>query len=460
MSFSFAFTSKSQSNRKKHAASSVLADDQPPTSAAARNFISEFDPAEAPTPTEPKIKPIAPLPNEWRPMKKLKNLPNLPSLSQSNGSDSAIQFEVDRPNTEVEDNSMAYGLNIRQTPAADDGSPAPGRPETISDLESRRLREDLEKLPEDAGMDDFKDVPVEGFGLALLSGYGWKEGMGIGRNAKDDVKVSEVMRRSGRGGLGFTEVFSENQVESNGKGAVNIRNGDVRQDRKRDETEKKRLDVGKEVRIVGGREIGMKAKVVELRRNGELLVLRLSGSEEKVKVQSKDVADLGSVEEEKCLRSLKELKIKGENVNIGKGHRNSVRKPSHEDKKMVNDRVNWLRSHIRVRIVSKDFRGGRLFLKKGVVVDVVGPGMCDVYLDESRELIQGVEQEFLETALPRRGGPVLVLCGRHKGVYGSLLERDSEKETGLVRDVNTHEMLNVRLDEIAEYTGDPSDIGY
>ncbi|XP_073051891.1 protein MOS2-like [Primulina eburnea] len=460
MSFSFAFTSKSQSNSKKLAASAVLADDPPPTSAAARNYISEFDPAEVPSQTQPKVKPIAPIPDDWRPMKKLKNLPNLPSLSKANGSDSSLQFEIDaRPNPEAADNSMAYGLNIRQEPAADDGFPAPDRREKMLDLEIRRLREDMEKLPEDAGMDDFADVPVEGFGLALLSGYGWKEGMGIGRNAKEDVKISEVMKKTGRGGLGFTEEFSENRVESNGKGAANFGDSNVKQDKRRDETEKKRLNIGKEVRIVSGREIGMKGKIVEV-RSGEILVLRLSGSIEKVKVQSKDVAELGSLEEEKCLRSLKEWKTKDGNVNIGKGHRNSIRKMSHEDKKRVNERVNWLRNHIRVRIISKDLKGGRLFLKKGVVVDVVGPGMCDVSMDESRELIQGVEQEFLETALPRRGGTVLVLCGRHKGVYGSLLEHDSEKETGVVRDADTHETLNVRLDEIAEYTGDPSDIGY
>ncbi|XP_073131885.1 protein MOS2 [Henckelia pumila] len=460
MSFSFSFTSKSQSNRKKFAASAVLDDDPPPTSAAARNYINEFDPAQDPSKAEPKIKPIAPIPNQWRPMKKLKNLPNLPSLSQSNGSDSSLQFEVDaRPNPEAADNSMAYGLNIRQEPAADGGLTAPDRSEKISDLHLRRLREDLETLPEDAGMDDFADVPVEGFGLALLSGYGWKEGMGIGRNAKEDVKVSEVIKRSGRGGLGFTEELSENRVESNGKGPANLGNANTKQERRREETGKKRLDVGKEVRIVSGREIGMKGKVVEV-RSGEILVLRLSGSEEKVKVERKDVAELGSMEEEKCLRSLKELKIKEQNVNIGKGHRSSMRKTGHEDKKKVNGGVSWLRNHIRVRIISKDLKGGRLFLKKGVVVDVVGPGICDVSIDESRELIQGVEQEFLETALPRRGGPVLVLSGKYKGVYGSLLERDSEKETGLVRDADTHEMLNLRLDEIAEYTGDPSDIGY
>lgn len=93
-------------------------------------------------------------------------------------------------------------------------------------------------------------------------------------------------------------------------------------------------------------------------------------------------------------------------------------------------------------------------------MDVVGPTSCDICMDETRELIQGVDQELLETALPKRGGPVLVLYGRNKGVYGHLVEKDSEKETGIIRDGDTKELLKVRLEQIAEYLGDPSYIGY
>ncbi|WCJ38390.1 D111/G-patch domain-containing protein [Euphorbia peplus] len=49
-------------------------------------------------------------------------------------------------------------------------------------------------------------------------------------------------------------------------------------------------------------------------------------------------------------------------------------------------------------------------LKKGVVVvDVVGQYVCDISMDDSKELVQGVNQDLLKIALPRRGGPVLVL---------------------------------------------------
>ncbi|KAL2470214.1 protein MOS2 [Abeliophyllum distichum] len=57
----------------------------------------------------------------------------------------------------------------------------------------RKLREDLEKLPEDTGIDEYTDMPVEGFGTALLSGYGWNKDRGIGRNAKEQMCPTSPM---------------------------------------------------------------------------------------------------------------------------------------------------------------------------------------------------------------------------------------------------------------------------
>ncbi|KAL8482032.1 hypothetical protein ACS0TY_028258 [Phlomoides rotata] len=453
MSFSFSINSKSQSNRLNKPTTAAFVDTAK-TDSSAINYVREFRADKAPILPESNIEPIAPLPNAWRPNKKLKNLPTLPQVSQSNGADSALQFELDPgSNPEASDSSIGFGLNLRQPSATGSDVPTLCCGETISDLELRKLREDLENLPEEPGFDEYDDVPVEGFGAALLLGYGWKEGRGIGRNAKEDVKVSEVIRKAGRGGLGFTGELPESHINTNGSAGANAKqwtssSGDdfgkakARPEKMKDN---KWFGVGKEVRIVNRRDMGIKGKIVEVRDGGDLLVLRISKSNTKVKIRTRDVAEVGSAEEEKCLGKLKELKVKAKNVD-------------YKDRNL--SRVNWLRNHIRVRIISEELKGGRLFLKKGVVVDVVGPGVCDISIDESSELVQGIDQKLLETALPKRGGPVLVLYGRHKGVYGSLLERDSDKEMGVVRDADTHELLNVKLEEIAEYTGDPSDIGY
>ncbi|KAF3785046.1 MOS2 protein, partial [Nymphaea thermarum] len=144
---------------------------------------------------------------------------------------------------------------------------------------------------------------------------------------------------------------------------------------------------------------------------------------------------------------------KGENAKREKG----INRDEFVDEKISEAKaVSWLTSHIRVRVISKEFRQGKFYLKKGEVVDVTGPWKCIVSIDESNEIIEGVHQEMLETALPKRGGPVIVLYGKHKGVFGKLVQRDSEEETAMVQDAETSEMITVSLDQIAEYIGDPN----
>ncbi|XP_050377901.1 protein MOS2-like [Argentina anserina] len=67
----------------------------------------------------------------------------------------------------------------------------------------QKLKSDLEQLADHKGMEEYEGMPVEGYGAALLSGYGWHPGRGIGRNAKEDVKVVEYTKSTHRHGLGF-----------------------------------------------------------------------------------------------------------------------------------------------------------------------------------------------------------------------------------------------------------------
>nr|GMD67575.1 protein MOS2 [Ipomoea batatas] len=467
MKLSFSLASKPSSNLKKP--SQTFAGNDPKASAStAKEYVTEFDASKAPAAADSVANyVIPPKANEWEPRKQMKNI-DLPPIRSSD--DQPLQFEVDTGSSvEPSSDSVSYGLNIRQSTwkTADDPNTDKSEnpnPNPNVDPMLHRLKEDLMRLPDDNGMDEFTDMPVEGFGAALLKGYGWSEGRGIGRNAKEDVKVREYKRWSAKEGIGFTaELPKDTKVD-----------GGEKRDKKMNANGKegKGLYVGKNIRIVGGREMGMKGKVVEVKSGGNMIV-RLSSDDREVIVQASDVAELGSVEEETCMRKLKELKIKDSNKDSSSvRHRRESRDEVTRDREIREERsrdesnakgveqISWLTSHIRVRVISKALKGGKLYLKKGEVVDVVGPSTCDISMDESRELIQGVNQNQLETALPRRGGPVLVLCGKHKGVYGSLVERDTEKETGVVRHGDTHELLNVRLEQIAEYTGDPSYIGY
>ncbi|KAF9614938.1 hypothetical protein IFM89_021368 [Coptis chinensis] len=57
---------------------------------------------------------------------------------------------------------------------------------------------------DDKGLEEFIGVPVNGYGKAVLAGYGWYEGRGIGKNAERDVKVVQYRGVfEGKAGLGF-----------------------------------------------------------------------------------------------------------------------------------------------------------------------------------------------------------------------------------------------------------------
>ncbi|KAG5089269.1 hypothetical protein JHK86_001881 [Glycine max] len=113
--------------------------------------------------------------------------------------------------------------------------------------------------------------------------------------ATKDVKVVKIKWRTAKEGLRFfgdappALILSNNEKDNKNK-------------EKKEKSEKEKV-----VRIVGGRDAGLKGNVV-FRIGDDYLVLELSRSGEKVKIKVGDVVELGSKEEEMCLRKLKELK--------------------------------------------------------------------------------------------------------------------------------------------------------
>ncbi|KAB5564316.1 hypothetical protein DKX38_004370 [Salix brachista] len=424
-----------------------------------KQYLTEFDPSKTQLPQNNQTPTILPIQNDYQPHKKMKNI-QLP-LQPDDSTD--LRFEVETLSSDhaAASDSISFGLNLRhsattQTPDA-----------RTEDVLLEKLRYDLQRLPDDRGFEEFEEMPVEDFAKALLKGYGWHEGRGVGKNTKEDVQVKQYTKRTDKEGLGFLAAShdSKNSKSSRSNGNVNGSSVIV-QEKQREES--KDFFLGKEVRVIGGKKENLRLKGTVVERLGsDSIALRVEKSEERVNVRVSDVAELGSREEEKCLKELKIIEEKKSSDGDREQRRANKRNvESRESLKMGNGDAGkkrgaqWLRSHIRVRIISKDLKGGKLYLKKGEVVDVVGPYKCDISMDESRELVQSVDQDVLETALPRRGGPVLVLYGKHKGAYGSLVQRDMDREVGVVQDSGSHELLNVKLEQIAEYVGDPSYIGY
>ncbi|XP_043707360.1 protein MOS2-like [Telopea speciosissima] len=441
MKLSFSLPSKASSKPSQHKpAESFKEDNSKEDGEIKHEYVTEFDPSKSLKRSEKLV--IPPMPNEWRPQKKMRNL-DLPVRSSAD--DLGVGFEVEAPSTAgIPDSNMSYGLNLRQDKEVnicqDDKDKIkvdpPARSGPSEDLTLLRFKEDMKNLPDDRGFDEFVDVPVEGFGAALLAGYGWHEGRGIGRNAKEDTKVVEYTKRAGMTGLGFVTDMPDAKNLRPDSNAQNVPQKGPNKQIER-----------------------LQAKVDDMPAPREPRAQELKG--ERSRDQKRDHRhergenSRGKDHRRKDDERGREEGRRGEELRHSDAYHSNGR--SEEERRI---KISWLTSHIRVRIVSKDFRGGKLYLKKGEIMDVVGPTTCDITMDENRELIQGVDEKILETALPRRGGPVLVLYGKHKGVFGSLVEKNIEKETGVIQDADTHALLNVRLEQIAEFVGDPSYLGY
>uniref|UniRef100_A0ACD5XE43 Uncharacterized protein n=2 Tax=Avena sativa TaxID=4498 RepID=A0ACD5XE43_AVESA len=405
------------------------------TAAPAQQFVTEFDPSQTlTTGAAPAV--IAPLPNSGH---FLNHLSRKPSSLPTPEEEAALAASTAGGPTFVLDTSTApdnpsshigYGLTLRNADADAEATesgknlpstepeknpPSPARDGSSADLMLRRYKEDMASLPDHRGIDEFEEVPVEGFGAALLAGYGWSEGQGVGRNNKGDAKVVQYNRRAGTLGLGYDPTEADPKK---------TRSGDW---------------------VIGGKKATENGNGKKATENGNAKK-RDRDREDRVEERDSSSRQKRSGDH----RAEREVKEKERNA---RGSREG------ESSRDVRNKVRWLQSNIRVRVVTKRLSKS-LYLQKGKIVDVVGPTKCDIMMEDGSELVQGVEQDMLETVLPRTNGRVLVLCGKHKGVYGHLVEKNAEAETGLVEDADTKGMIRVNYDQIAEYVGDPELLGH
>lgn len=113
----------------------------------------------------------------------------------------------------------------------------------------------------------------------------------------------------------------------------------------------------------------------------------------------------------------------------------------------------WVFPSIRVRVVDKRVQGGKLYLKKGVVLDVAPNGSCDIRMEEGRQVIN-VHQDQLETVVPKdAGAAVMVVQGLHKGRKGRLLQVSLNSGAAALQLVGDMAVERMLLDDVAQYMG-------
>jgi G patch domain/KOW motif-containing protein len=171
--------------------------------------------------------------------------------------------------------------------------------------------------------------------------------------------------------------------------------------------------------------------------------------EPKIEKPKKEVEkDRGSSDQKK---ERKEKRRREEEEASRRSKDRSSKRPREESER----RMVWAIPNIRVRVITERL-GRRYFKEKGIIVDVTVKGVT-LRLDKSGTVLDRVPEDYLETALPKPGGKVIVLAGRNKYAKGKLLERDSKSSKGVVQIYEELNVLSLSLDDLAEWVGSLDD---
>ncbi|XP_049610029.1 G-patch domain and KOW motifs-containing protein [Syngnathus scovelli] len=345
----------------------------------------------------------------------------------------------------------------------------------------------VELRPDPSTEEDYERVPVEGYGMAILKGMGWKKGEGIGRTFKQDVKPYEYKPRVI--GLGLGADRSAIKDLEPGKRRRPPKPGEERD--KEEEEEQLVLGRGGCVLLESGAHKERYGKIEALDTDNARVLVRLAIGGDVVSVHQyavklvkqkeydrygKDLSRLSKAhktkvkeERERDERQQREDKerrqtdgVKHASSEKGKDdrkrkHRESSHdsdKPPEKEARQAKVPPSWLQRDLKVRFVDKDFKGGKYYNSKMRVEDVLTPSTCICRTEEGR-LIDDVTQDMLETIVPKSEyDAIMVVLGEHRGQVGRILQRDKNKCRATVQlDRYEKKLFTLDYDFICHYVG-------
>ena len=355
--------------------------------------------------------------------------------------------------------------------------------------ETQQFKADLEELPDELDSEEYsRRVPIADFGAAMLRGMGWQDPKPDDKKNKKE-KSDEIMPRPQRLGLGAVPKMEEELPPVGRKRGLRP---DQLKQRERLEEQRKEFVAERERQLALYKQRTMHdGSLVSLRSAERAKIIKLVGvpglNMVKVWKENEHEASVVKRGEIEGLLSRDELesrpyqhpvaapkevepskKGKDEEKTVARDKRRRDDDTSKRDKDRPSKRsreestssssirkMTWVIPNIRVRVVTENL-GRKYFKEKGIVVDVTSKG-ATLRLDRSGTVLDRVQENYLETALPKPGGKAIVLAGRNKYAKGKLLERNSKSGKGAIQIFEDMNVLTLSLDDLAEYVGSLDD---
>ncbi|XP_018580756.2 G-patch domain and KOW motifs-containing protein [Scleropages formosus] len=343
--------------------------------------------------------------------------------------------------------------------------------------------------PESSTEADYERVPVEAYGLAMLKGMGWKEGEGIGRTFKKDVKPIEHQLRPKGLGLGANRSALKDLEPS----------GPRRPPKPGEERAEEELVLGPGgcVLLETGAHKDHYGKIEGVDPDNARVMVKLAIGGKTVTVSQYGVRLVSRKEYEKNAKDLsryskahqdrerekerqkdkqrqeeKNRGSEGDRVQTdrererGRNKEKDQRKRKHPEPDYERQKPpplkesrqpsapSWLQRDLRVRFIDKTFKGGKYYNSKMTVEDVLTPDTCVCRTDDGR-LLDDVKQTMLETMVPKSENDlIMVVLGEHRGQLGRILQRDKQRCRAMVQlDRHEDKVFTLDYDSICHYVG-------
>ena len=342
----------------------------------------------------------------------------------------------------------------------------------VEDDEQILFEKDVESRPETSTLAEYDSIPVEGFGMGMLRGMGFKKAEGIGGFKKAAIECIEPEIRPKGLGLGASR-SNKDTTKSHGnaeedlvlaKGAYVFIERGSRQDKDIDQ-------YGTRYGQVDGLNEETARVVVKLALGGMtfslseniLRVVPKSEYKEYSKVLNKD-------QYKKHAEKQKAREVEWEKHRSEREHKNKRdRSRSPLDSKYSSERDytnghiehrgrkrTWLRPQLKVRIVDKQYKGGKYYKSKVIVEDVLNPQncVCRTIDGEGSKVLENVDPSACETIIPKENGIVMIVGGKYNGQLGEILLRNKRAAIADVQLLIDKEVVKLDFDDVCEFTGD------
>lgn len=343
--------------------------------------------------------------------------------------------------------------------------------------DEERFRKDVSLRANDifATSSAYDSIPIDQFGAAMLRGMGWT---GATNEEKEllDKQYAPVIARESRVGLGAIAKPPDKSTRSNNETKEKNRTMWVQKSNEKISSQqisngqfvwiRNPLYAGRRGVVVATQGVpGLDSIRIAMESDGSLIEVRKKDivhlTEDQLKIQPYvGSSHVGSEALPNMTNNMLHHQSSLPDAKSGATRkRKSENEPSNSkqdygddrDKKMRKESkdIKWLRSGIRVRIISKKAGGTSTYLQKASVVDVYEDGVASLRLDVDGSVLEGVKQKYLETVLPLCGQSVIVLFGVHCGQSAQLLEKRKDEQNAVVQLCEEMEIVVVQMDQIA-----------